>query len=221
MKMKISSQLVQFQSLTFFYLFRHYQTFNVFNAQYVKLTPPAIRTNTDYAIIFNTDSKANIETFHEDFAGKMDKNAFINLVRKTTEEVPHGFLCIDNDPNVPYTKKFYAGVAEELPVDLEHIVGCRESWAEDLKQLEDIGSGKMADKLERIRNISKRDGVIIPEPSIGGENDNRAPEWDTSEYEGDPLERYSNDGTLQEEEWAGMPPSFRAFLKRKTHQRNA
>lgn len=164
----------------YYYTGRHYQTFNIFNAQYVKLTPPAIRTNTDFAVLFNSDSHSNLEEFWHSFAGKMDKYAFYALMRKTTEEVPHGFLVIDNDPNKNYDEKFYAGVAEELPTDLDHICCCEEAWRKDYKQLVEIANGKMARRLELISQISKPEGELKIQddsPSL------KSGVWDTSQYE--------------------------------------
>jgi hypothetical protein len=165
----------------YYYTGRHYQTFNIFNAQYPKLTPPAIRSNTDYAVLFNTDYIDNLKEYWEDFAGKMHYQGFVQLMRKHTEEVEHGFLVIDNDPNVPYSKKFYYGVAEELPFDLDHIIGCQELWAENNKQLFEIANGTMADKIDRINQISKPDGIKIPSPD-DDVDDRQRPVWNTRAF---------------------------------------
>lgn len=166
-------------------MFRHYQTFNVFNAQYPKLTPPAVRSNTDYAILFNTDYLPNMEEYWQDFAGKMDRHAFYAVMREFTERVPHGFLCIDNDPNIPYDQKFYYGLAEELPFDIDHIFGCEEMWKESYQQLVKIANGTMQEQIDRIAKISKPDGIYIPPENngeLGSMDDRERPTWDTSRY---------------------------------------
>lgn len=191
----------------YYYTGRHYQTFNIFNAQYVKLTPPAIRSNTDYPILFNTDYMGNLEEYHKSFAGKMERGAFYNMFRKFTEDVPHGFLVIDNDPNVPYDEKFFAGLAEELPVDLDHIVGCKQAWKKDMKQLEEIASGKMQKKIDAIGKISK------PE-SLNDSPDSSASQscvWDTREHSVDPDD--SKTRRIQETPISVFPPELRKFIE--------
>lgn len=163
----------------YYYTGRHYQTFNIFNAQYVKLTPPAIRSNTDYAVLFNTDFQGNLEEYWKSYAGKMDKYQFYNLMREHTEMVPHGFLVIDNDPNVDYNHKFFAGVAEEIPCDIDNICCCSHAWKSNEKQLIEIANGKMARRLELISQISKTEGNLLVEddsPSL------KSGIWDTTQY---------------------------------------
>lgn len=165
--------------------------FNVFNAQYPKLTPPAIRTNTDYAVLFNTDSTDNLKTFHENFAGKMDYYAFVNLFREKVEKVKHGFMVIDNDPKVSYDKKFFFGVAEEMPFDLDHIIGCEEMWKDSEKQLHQIADGKLASDMERISKICKPGENAFDKKKKGGKEKEelfhdmagrQRPTWDTSDF---------------------------------------
>ena len=163
----------------YYYTGRHYQTFNIFNAQYVKLVPPAVRSNTDYAILFNTDYMGNLEEYHHSYAGKMDKHAFYTMFRKYTEEVPYGFLCINNDPNIPYDEKFFSGVASELPVDLDHVVGCALAWKGNIKQLKEIADGSMQKRLDRIKNISNPEGDLKIEDDSSSL---KSGVWDTSEY---------------------------------------
>lgn len=121
------------------------------------MTPPGIRSNTDLTIIFNTDHGRSMEEYWMSFAGKMDKHAFFWLLRTYVEKVPHGFLAIVNDPNVPAEEKYFFGLADEEEVGLDTIMGCREFWMGSEKQLEDIMSGKMAEKREKISNLSKPD----------------------------------------------------------------
>lgn len=172
----------------YYYTGRHYQVFNVFNAQYPKLTPPAIRTNTDYVVLFNTDSMSNLQQFHEDFAAKMDYYAFVHLFRENVEMVKHGFMVIDNDPKISYDQKFFFGVAEEFGFDLEHIIGCMEMWKENNKQLENIANGKIASKIKRISKLSKpgenpfdqkaKKNVVFEDVA-----DRQRPVWDTGDFD--------------------------------------
>ena len=141
-------------------------------------------------MLFNTDSEDNLKTFHENFAGKMDYYAFVNLFRESVEKVPHGFMVIDNDPKVSYDEKFYFGVAEEMPFDIDHIIGCKEMWKESVKQLEKIADGGLQKRMERISKISKpgdpansfdrkpkKDELLLDDVAS-----RKRPIWDTSDY---------------------------------------
>lgn len=105
--------------------------------------------------MFNSDYHDSIDEFWKDFAGKMDKKAFIQYMDDYCARVPHGFIAIVNDPNCPIEEKFYYGLAEEVPVGLETIVGCREFWKGAEKQLEEIRDGTIAMRIEKIKELSK------------------------------------------------------------------
>lgn len=126
---------------------RHYYTMNFFMTQYVKETPPAIRTNTDYAILFNTDNYPSLEVYGEEFCGKMKKKDFISMFEYAVRE-PHTFLCVNNDPNCPLEEKYYTGKAEVLDADINYVVGCIDYWRDNMKQLESIMSGSMQKMIE-------------------------------------------------------------------------
>jgi len=66
----------------YYYTGRHFGTINLFLAQYIKLTPPAIRSNTEIAVLFNTDYGDSIEDYHKDFASKMPRKQFNWLFRE-------------------------------------------------------------------------------------------------------------------------------------------
>lgn len=134
---------------------RHSQLCNIYNAQFRTMTPPVIRTNTDYCVIFNTDSEINIKAFWEEFAAKMPYECFLQLFIECCQKVPYGFLCIDNDPNVDYDKKFYAGLAEVMPIGLEYLIGSQSAWKGAYKQLMKIGSGEMEKEIELLSLLSK------------------------------------------------------------------
>lgn len=68
----------------------------------------------------------------------------------------HGFIAINNDPNVGYEKKFYKGKAEDLPVDIKYIMGCERAWKQNATQLKDIITGKYQEKMDRIKRLSER-----------------------------------------------------------------
>lgn len=129
----------------YYYTGRHYQTLNLFAAQHITLTPPAIRSNTDLVILFNSDYADSLEHYWRDFAGKMLKEQFYQLFREATQE-PHSFLAINNDPNCPYDKKFYKGMARVLDEGPEWIVGCPEMWKDNIQQLKDIYSNKYVER---------------------------------------------------------------------------
>lgn len=131
--------------------------------QYVKLTPPAVRTNTDLAILFNSDHKDSIKSYQESFAGKLDPILFEMMFRKYCEDVEHGFLAIHNDPNIPASKKYFYGKAEEVPVGRESIVGCAPYWKDNEKQLKDIQDGTIVRKLARLKALSDADEGEFPD----------------------------------------------------------
>jgi len=144
-----SGQDIKFNGALHKYYFtgRHYLSLNYFCAQHITMTPPAIRSNTDMVVLFNTDYSDSLEHYWKDFAGKMDKDAFYRIFDSVVRE-EHCFIAIDNNPNTPYEKKFFKGKAELLPMEDKYIVGCQEFWEEDLEQLEEIGSGEMKRKDE-------------------------------------------------------------------------
>lgn len=126
----------------YYYTGRHFWTLNFFCAQHITLTPPAIRSNTDMVVLFNTDYADSLEHYWKDFAGKMDRDAFYRIFHMATSQ-EHHFLAIDNNPNTPYDKKFFIGKADVLPEDPEYTIGCEEFWAEDMDQMRDIKNGEM------------------------------------------------------------------------------
>jgi hypothetical protein len=142
----------------YYFTGRHYATMNFFCAQHVTLTPPAIRSNTDVVIIFNSDYKNSIKAYNECFAGKLDPNFFKQMMVNYCEDVPHGFMAIVNNPNVKAKDKYFFGLAEELPVSIDYIVGCKEYWRGSEKQLTNIINGTLAKRIDLIQRLSKPQG---------------------------------------------------------------
>lgn len=138
-----------------YYTGRHFQTMSFFNAQHITLTPPPIRSNTEVAVLFNTDYGPSIEHYYNDFASKMDKKQFYNMFREYTEKRKHGFLMIDADK--PYEEKFFHGKADVLPVNPEYIGGCPEYWHGSEKQLKRICDGSMHKDNERVKELAEPD----------------------------------------------------------------
>lgn len=139
----------------YYFTGRHFYTMNIFCAQYPKITPPAIRSNTDYAVLFNTDRLDTLETFWKEFAGKLRKDEFIAMFRQYVEDTPHGFLFIDNDPNVDYKNKFFYGVAKKVKINIKHVACCAEAWQDDRDQLHKIADGTYARQIDMIADLSK------------------------------------------------------------------
>lgn len=137
----------------YYYTGRHYLSQNYFSAQFITLTPPAVRSNTDVAVLFNTDYRDSLDHYWKDFAGKMDRNEFYDMFVEYCEKVPHGFLMVVTD--APYDKKFYYGVAEVLPIDEDHITCCEEAWRENEKQLAAIKDGTMQEKIDMISELTE------------------------------------------------------------------
>lgn len=137
----------------FYYTGRHFAVPTFFNAQYLKLTPPAIRSNTELAIVFNTDYKDSIDDYRKDFAGKLPTDEWLNMFREKCEKVKHGFLAIVTD--APYEKKFYYGKADVLPINENHIFGSREFWKGSEKQLRSIADGSMQIKYDMLAKLGK------------------------------------------------------------------
>lgn len=139
---------------TYYYTGRHFFTMNYFCAQHIKITPPAIRTNTDIAVLFNTDNWDTLEEYHKSFAGKMPKAAFFAMFFEAVRE-DHNFMVIDNNPNTPYQEKFYVGKAEELDEDFDYVCGCREFWQNNLDQLKAICEGAMKVKVKLAHDLAE------------------------------------------------------------------
>lgn len=68
----------------------------------------------------------------------------------------HGFVAVDNDPNVSYDKKFYYGKAEDLGVDHKYIMGCKQAWQGSEKHYHDLLTGKLKKKIENTARLSER-----------------------------------------------------------------
>jgi len=135
----------------FYYTGRHFAVPTFFNAQYLKLTPPAIRSNTELAVVFNTDYKDSIDDYRKDFAGKLPKDEWLKMFREKCEKVKHGFLAIVAD--APYEKKFFYGKADILPIHEKHIFGSREFWKGSEKQLQSIRDGSMQRKYDLLAKL--------------------------------------------------------------------
>lgn len=138
----------------FYFTGRHYAILAHYAAQHITQTPPAIRSNTDLVVLFASDYKDSIDHYHNDFAGRIHKDVFMQMFLEVTS-VEHQFLAIDNDPKKPMDKKFYFGKAEILDADPEYILGCEEFWSESSDQLEAIIRGTMQKKLERQKQLSE------------------------------------------------------------------
>ena len=144
----------------YYYTGRHFGTLNLFLAQYIKLTPPAIRSNTEMAVLFNTDYGDSVWDYHNDFASKMPRKQFEWMFREYCEKIPHGFLAIVADKAYD-DDKFYYGVADLLPVDINAIVGCPEFWKGSEKQLESIADGSMQAKFDKLKLLGEPTAVKV------------------------------------------------------------
>lgn len=141
----------------YYYTGRHYMTMNLFGAQNLTLVPPSIRSNSDIVILFNSDFGDSCDGYWKDFAGKMDKYQFYNWFQKYCGNVKHGFLAIINDPNCPPEEKFFYGVADEIDVGMDSILGCREYWSGSEKQLTEIIDGTLKKNIELIHDLADPD----------------------------------------------------------------
>jgi hypothetical protein len=139
----------------FYFTGRHYGTLNCYAAQHITMTPPSIRSNTDMAVLFSTDYKDSLEHYYKDFAGRLENMKVFKRLFHVATCKPHHFLCIVNDPNVPYEEKFFVGQAELLKADTKYILGCAEYWSESLKQLASIADGSMKTKMARMKSLSE------------------------------------------------------------------
>lgn len=153
------------QLANYYYTGRHYFTLNVFCAQHITLTPPAIRSNTDLAILFNTDYADSIEHYNRDWAGKLDKDQFQTMFAMATCK-EHHFLAIDNNPITPLEKKFFTGVALELDEGPDWILGCQEAWRDNQKQLYAIQTGSYSAMAKAARELA----VHHPPPSMSNKS---------------------------------------------------
>lgn len=135
---------------------RHFKTFNMFFIQYKNQLPPAVRDNTDYLVLWNSDNLMNIEQYWMQFAGKMSKESFFNMFNEFTEKVEHGFIFIDTDVTKDYNDKFFYGKAELVKCGIDTIVGCEQYWRQDMKQLQDIRDGKIEHEYQLLNELSYR-----------------------------------------------------------------
>lgn len=138
----------------YYYTGRHYATLNHYAAQHITQTPPAIRSNTDIAVLFSTDYHDSLDHYANDFGGRLHKKLFYELFFKVTNE-KHHFLAIINDPNIDVEEKYYEGMAEVLDASPEYILGCEEFWAKDLDQYDTVCDGSMQKKLDRQSKLSE------------------------------------------------------------------
>src|ERR1700733_2986449 len=138
----------------FFYYGRHTGTQIIFSAQWWTLCGPGIRSNTDFLVLFNTDHRDSLDALWANFAAKMNKDMFAQMLQKYGED--HGFLLINNDPNISYRDKFFFGKAEELDCrDNSNIVGCKEGWRKNEKQLKEMEGGDFQLKRDKMRHLGK------------------------------------------------------------------
>lgn len=118
----------------------------------------------------------------------MNYYAFANLFREGVELVPHGFMVIDNDPTLSYDEKFFFGVADQLPFDINNIIACEEAWKDNIKQLTEIATGEMQEKIDRKSKFSEPGANIFdkPKPNKNGiftdMDDRQRPVWNARDY---------------------------------------
>ena len=134
----------------YYYISRHLLGANIMTAQHVQATPPSIRTNTDYGVLFNTDYGNSVEELWRNFACKMPKDLFAQILQ--TKCTDYGFLVVDNDPNLTYAEKFYVGKAEII--EEEFVMGCEEFWRGSEKQLREVLSGDLKRKMDLISELN-------------------------------------------------------------------
>lgn len=134
---------------------RHYQTMNFFFGQRFTNAPTPVRDNTDYVILWNTDNSMVIDEYYHEWAGKMDKNEFYAMFTKYCMDIKHGFLFIDNNPQLNYEDRFFYGIADLIKCDGTTIVGCKEYWKGSEKQLKDIVSGRAQQELDLLSKLGK------------------------------------------------------------------
>jgi len=140
---------------SYYFTSRHYHTMNIMTAQYVKSTPPAIRQNTDHAVLFANSNLESIEVLSEDFAVNKDKHQFKRLMDETTQD--RSFLLVNNDPNVPFEERYFTGKAEETPI---WTAGSQEYWNRNMDQFFKIKTGKFEEETEKIKKWSEAKYVV-------------------------------------------------------------
>lgn len=141
---------------SYYFNSRHFMTMNLMSAQYVTGTPPPVRQNTDYAIIFKNENKKALDLLCEDFSCNQDVKGFEFMLQKTT--VDRFFLLVNNDPNAQPEDKYMTGKAELI--EKPFLMGCRQYWNFNGPQMNEILSGKFEDKLKRTRELAEIDKVV-------------------------------------------------------------
>lgn len=140
---------------TYYFNSRHFHTHNIMTAQHVTGTPPPVRQNTDYAVMFKNFYSKALEHLNDDFSREKDKELFMRDLDKYTND--NNFLMINNDPNVGIENYRYYGKAEEPPA---FVMGCEQYWRNSLDQYDDIFTGKIQEKMDRIKDMSDINKVV-------------------------------------------------------------
>ena len=142
--------------MKYYYNSRHFFTHNIMTAQHVTGTPPAVRQNTDHAVLFKNFYTKALDHMNDDFSREKDKQLFYQELDKYTND--RNFLFIDNDPDCPLEKYRYTGKAEVI--EEPFTLGCEQYWRDNMDQYEDIYSGKIAEQKEKISRLSDIEKVL-------------------------------------------------------------
>lgn len=136
---------------TYYFNSRHFQTLNIMTAQHVTGTPPAIRQNTDFGVIFKNENLPAIKHLTEDFSSADTWHSFSQTMNKYTMD--RNFLVVNNDPNVDKQHKLYTGKAEII--EEPFVMGCEQYWRDSYPQYQKIISGKAKEEREKIKVLSE------------------------------------------------------------------
>lgn len=136
---------------TYYFNSRHFQTLNLMTAQHVVGTPPSIRQNTDYGVIFKNENLKAIQHLTDDFSSAQNYHEFKKIMDKYTGD--NNFLVVNNDPNAKKQEKLYTGKADLI--EEPFVMGCKEYWNNSGPQYKRIMDGKFQEDLDKISDLSK------------------------------------------------------------------
>lgn len=149
---------------------RHYCIGNFMNTQYFYAIPKKYRGNLDWVVSMKQNQSAQMEGFFQEmsYAGKgFDKfNQFLAMFTECTQENQVIVFDVRDQTKLPI-EKIYLAKAEDPGI---FWVGDEIYWSKNQKQLQEIMSGKMKEKLERKVDWSKFGIVNIWESGLQASN---------------------------------------------------
>ncbi len=149
---------------------RHYHIGNIMNSQYFFRIPKGYRGNLDWVVSMKQNQSAQLEAFFQEmsYAGKgFDKfNEFLAMFVSATRNNQVIIFDVRDQTKDPIDK-IYTATAEDPGI---FWVGDELYWSKNRKQLEDIKSGKMKERIDRKVPWEKLGIVNVWEQGLAASN---------------------------------------------------